>query len=841
MGKGFATRIVSIYDTETTNVNVKNNWYAFPVTFQVNTLRSSIEEYVPGKSDDIEIFRNVSDMVAYVMRVIDLGLHNGYVPIVCGYNLLFDMQPIMSALVDAIVEKYGFIDVDPCAQSSSNVYYIDFYGSDDSDATPLVRFWDTFHLEMGGLAAMGDTAGLEKLKGDWDYSLCRAPQTAITDEERGYASRDVQVIPAYLRYLIEANPWLTSTMLGTRVLTKTSLVRRMAENEIGKLSFIGDNGKKQQVGKLFMAACLRDLPKCYYDYALRKACFRGGFTFTSARWASVVVKNVASLDVVSMHHTFINGRYVPEGFAPVNKTVLQQMCEEIVSTPLDYVLDHYHKPFRNAINARIAFNNIRLKKGTPFEAEGIALAPRSKFGVMTRDMTEYQKSQAAQESERASRESGWRDRAVGAEFAFGKLYSAERVVMHLTEVELYAMSLVYEWDSMEVILGEGTLKWTRPPLYIVLQSHLLFKRKQDMKYINKKYREGVPYTEPIPDTIPKGIADGLREGRLTQGFVASYYQSTVKGMFNAIYGTQAQDLYKPSYSFDVRAGIEVNRMTVASPDNFKQPKRPKVMYNYGSRIVAGSRLHLVIAIILLYKELGGRVHVTGGDTDSLKVSCDEDVTDEDLVRALAPIADASKKAIDKASQRARELFPEQASDLEGVGSFDVEDCIDSKRYAYHMEAWNKSRISCDEQGHTHITCAGLPRPEHTYNYEKLSYDMLQNATPYEIFPLILGYNVFIYSNVSHTLQRTNPDFDDRFEGDVTDYTGHTHHVDVPQSVALYPCGRWLGQTSAPSNAENVAFLRRHYDREVDVRERFVGVRNVRVDDGKIYGEPFVEF
>ena len=69
---------------------------------------------------------------------------------------------------------------------------------------------------------MGRTCGLAKALGDWDYNLTRTPETPLTADEMHYAARDVQVIPAYLRYLIEANEWLEPDMLASTVLTKTS-------------------------------------------------------------------------------------------------------------------------------------------------------------------------------------------------------------------------------------------------------------------------------------------------------------------------------------------------------------------------------------------------------------------------------------------------------------------------------------------------------------------------------------------------------------------------------------------------------------------------------------------
>lgn len=97
---------------------------------------------------------------------------------------------------------------------------------------------------------MGETCGLPKAVGDWDYSLVRTPETPLTEEEMFYARRDVQVIPQYLQWLLRANHWLTPDMLGCRVLTKTSLVRQMARREIGGRRVTLQGGKKSHCNVL---------------------------------------------------------------------------------------------------------------------------------------------------------------------------------------------------------------------------------------------------------------------------------------------------------------------------------------------------------------------------------------------------------------------------------------------------------------------------------------------------------------------------------------------------------------------------------------------------------------
>lgn len=816
--------IAAAYDTETSNIQVsKNEWQAYTVCYQFNDLRCcDLVTYIAGASDNISIYRSASAALGYLLDLIQWGREEEVVPIVCGYNLLFDLQPLLFSLRAAF-------NMEVNAQSGTNVYTLDLY----QDKTHVLRFWDMFHLEMRGLAAMGQTAGLAKLDGSWDYDLIRTPETQLTQEEEAYAVRDVQVLPAYLKYLLAANEWLKPGDLGVRVLTKTSLVRQMAAYEIAPLRYNGAKGSRTLL-QTFMARCKEDLPACYYDYGLRKAAFNGGWTFTAALFASVVVRNVASLDVTSMHHTFINGSFIPEQFRPVNPGILRTMLDATFSTTVEQMLKTYHKPFTFAYHARVQFMNLRLKAGSPFEAFGIALIAKAKFLNRAENGADFGVNDAAQFAEKAAKMNGWKNRAVKPVFAFGKLYSAEMCELHISEYEAWAIAQVYDFDSFTPILGEATAKLTAPPDYVTLQSNILFERKQDMKHINKLYHEGEPYIEPIPGSIPEGIAQGLRAGELSNDFVASYYGSTVKGSFNSVYGTQAQDVLKPDYDVDESALINVDAESVLTPDNFfdRLPNKSKVMYTYGLRIVGRSRVHLVIAILLLWKTFGDSVKVTGGDTDSIKCSVPENITDEDLAKALEPLAIASKAAIDVTMQRVRRDWPSKASTLDKIGSFDIEECEKGKtRWAYHMEAWNKCRVSVGVNMHCHITAAGVSRPHGLYHIENYIDDMLKRDTPENVLPACVGYNVYVPAYLSHALQRTNPLPIERFVGDVIDYKGLTAHVDAPQAVALYPCGRWLGETNTPSNAENVYYLKQKYGREVRTDLRSLNMKD---------GEPHIE-
>lgn len=810
-------RIAAIFDTETTNIGEGAETRAYPILYIFNDLRDTpLESYTPD-TDDVRFYRRTSEALAYIDDLITYGRTRGYVPIIAAYNLMFDMQTLLLELAQSYT-----IEVN--AQTAASVYTLDLCIDDNV----VCRFWDTFYLEMGGLRAMGETCGLPKAVGDWDYSLVRTPETPLTEEELFYARRDVQVIPQYLQWLLRANHWLTSDMLGCRVLTKTSLVRQMARREIGGRRVTLQGGKKITLQRAFEMTCNQEFPKNYESYALRKACFRGGLTFTSAKTASVVVDNVASLDVTSMHHAFINGRRLPVKFAVAPPEILQIACERIVDTPLEDVLRNYSDPFRTGLHVAISFTNLRLRVNTCFADWGIAICPRSKFVRTLQADTDYSNNERAKTQENSIRAHGYVDSAVNPTFAFGKLYRADACILHVNEIELWNVAQVYEFDEMHVLYGEATAKTIVPPDYVTLQSNMLFARKTDVKNLIKHYTEGVPYAGDIPESIPEGIARDARAGTLSVKFLQSYYGSTVKGQFNGIYGTQAQDVMKADYRVTETGELEVDKSTVCTPENFakKRPKTPRVLYTYGMRIVAGSRMHLVIAMMLIYRRFGNRVTVTGGDTDSLKISCADDVADAELLDALEPLHAAIENAINLTMRRVRSTASGMASTLDHIGKFEIEDCGGATRYVEHVELWNKARVSLDMSGRVHVTCAGLPRPDGVYTIEDCIEDIMRMGHGFaETVRLSLGYDVLVDYEICHTLQRNRPHVGDRYVGTVTDYRGATCHVDAPEAIALYPSGRWLGESDKQANDENLTYMRNVYNRYVEVLPRELIVRD----------------
>lgn len=796
--------LAAVYDTETTNLEIVENGNtehrAFPVLFIVNDLRGRRIQDYNSEEDTIIFFRKSAEMLEYIDELIAWG-KGPHFPIVAAYNLMFDLQPIIYELS----KKYRLRIV---GQSSAKSYYVDVC---ENTGKTLLRFWDTWYLEQNGLAAMGRACGLPKATGDWDYTLIRTQETELTGEELHYAARDVQVIPEYLKWLLKTYSFLIEDDFGNTIFTSSSIVRKMADSQIGRRRF-GFQAREVRTADYFLGICRRELPRDYDNYALRRACVRGGLTFTAGEYAFREVRNVVSLDVASMHHLFINGSFVPVSFKPARRQDLQFYADYIVKMKIDDVLEDYYKPFPAAFHAKFRFYNMRLKENSPFLGWGIATLSQSRFSK--RAITDFGDNERNDAAETEIRRAGYYDRAKNARFALSKLFSADIAELFISEIELWIIAQVYDFDRFEAVSGELATNWILPPEYVSLQSNKLYEQKRELKKIKANYVEGLPYPTEISPLIQENISKGLSRGEVTASELDNYYETSVKGTFNGIFGSQLMDLFKPDFRFDGEQ-IVIDDKSKATPENFEQIrdnlKKPAVLYNYGLRIVGGSRLHLVIAISLLWKSFGTRIAIVSGDTDSLKIAVkDKRITDADLLNALWPLHKAATAAIDRAQLRNRQKFADLASSLDDIGVFQIEqiDNAGNTRFPRHFEAWNKARVSQRPDGTLQIVCAGFPRKTGDYSLEDFAAGLLRKGVPFEkMARCIFGFNTWYSSKICHYLERYVPAAADKIQMEITDYTGKTALVDEYQSIALYENGRLLCDLSQKTNLDTLEYLR----------------------------------
>lgn len=606
-------------------------------------------------------------------------------PIIAVYNLQFDFVSLEPVLLENGYELSSF-------GPNTNPFYIDVM----KDGEIVLRFWEVSRLCPQGLSVMGELAGLPKLNGEWDYSIYREPGSELTDEEKAYATRDTEVIQRYLQYIIKTNDFIKESDLGTRLLTQTGLVRLFGERVVGRKEL-----------RAFRAAAAQEEPEDEEVYRLRKACFRAGLTFTGGKNAGTVFEDVTSIDTISMHHSFILGRLVPRGFHKAEPKVLERAIENIFEMPVGKVLAQYEQPFGIAIHSRVRFKGLKIKAGSVFEAQGIGTLARGKFTQHV--IYDWEDGNSSEAAENRNRRAGFLDQGKGLKFAFGKLTEAQEATIFLTELEAWVMAQVYEWDSFEVIEGELTTRFQVPPTYILELDEHLYSNKSSMKSFLKGNDEA-----EVPEAI-KEAPRSVQEG---------YYLRTSKGMFNSVFGLVAMD----SHKFE---------------DEFSKSKSPSSWYAMGMRIAGGSRVHLVIAMVLIDSMFKGQFQILGGDTDSIKIS---GLTNDQIQEALQPLHEAITKAITITLDQAGI----DSSQFAGIGTFESEGTAELE-----IEVFNKNRLAWNGTSFE-LTAAGIPTPPNRPNLESALTSLASKYGPETVMEKIYGPNLEVDSSISCFLFPVRP-------------------------------------------------------------------------------------
>ena len=727
MNKKF--KLIGSFDTETSTPDPEHPIYSIVCLLQLRTWQKLS---APGKT---RLYSTPEELVDA------LPMNSEVTPIIAVYNLSFDFVSLAP-----VFEERGY-NLESFGPESSP-FYIDVMKGKEI----FLRFWEVSTLVPQGLEVMGELAGVPKLKGAWDYKKYREPYDPLTTEEKAYAIRDTEVIQVYLQHILKVNPFLRESDLGTRLLTQTGLVRLYGERVIGRKEV-----------RRFVSSAAREEPKTEASYRLRKACFRAGLAFTAGRNAGKIFENVVSIDTVSMHHSFILGRRVPVEFLQSAPKVIELAVQSVLSTSLEKVLENYDQPFKTAFNAKIRFTNLRLKKGSVFEQQGIATLARGK--ITERVAYEWEDGKSSESAENRNRLLGYHDKCEGYEFAFGKLVKAEEAELFLTETETWLMGQVYEWDKFEVLEGELSMRFQEPPAFILKLDEALYQNKKAMKIVLHGGES---------DLVPEAIKKAPRAVQ------EAYYKLSSKAQFNSVFGLCAMD----SHKFE---------------QEFKRTRSPKSWYTLGMRIAGGSRLHLALALMLLDQKYRGKFEVLGGDTDSIKLA---GLTNEQIQDALKPLHNAITQAIQKTLTTAGIDYKQ----FNGIGTFESEGTSELE-----VEVFNKNRLAWDGKSFQ-LTAAGIPTPADKANLEDALNALAKKYGAREVMENIYGPNLMVDKTLSCFLLPVKPQ--------------QRYYFDWAWATSLVPKSKMIGDLFSVEMASVRENLPRAYNpREISLENNIVIVRD----------------
>lgn len=794
MGKRSARkpyRIIGAYDSETTNMVSRESIYAFPITHQLGLINCPIEDVAPENVEQvcsIDIYRHAVDLYTRLDDIVCADLP--YVPVILCHNLSFDMYGLAPYL--------GGRDCKVLAKSQRKP--ITFTVLNDAGKPALV-IWDTLVFSRQSLERMGSDCGFRKAVGSWDYDKVRTPQTPLTDDETVYAKDDIYTLLVWVSWWLHRNPDIAPEMLGLNVVTKTGVVRMKRKQRFAKL------GKgRTNVGSRWLYQNRKEQPKNDDELFTMQAATRGGFVFCASRFASIPFELqgsgqcIAAYDATSQHPAQMVSHRYPTGFHETSAEVLKLAFDVIAAVPLSRILSNWSKPFVKAVYAAYTFTNLRPRAGSLYERFGIFPLASARFkSYANTEMDEDNGDVLFQDDKR--REMGYSDYAENPVFAFGKLVSADKCTVYLTELAIWEVARCYEWDELKAEKGYITGRFARPTDLSVISVMQFYKAKNAFKDARGEYLRAGSIADGS-NLRALGVADSvvtdMEKGLLSETDLdATYLQ--LKADLNSLYGIECTNEYRRDTVLTA-SGIEYT----GDIGLCNAPKNPKAWYQFGQRIVGWSRIAQICVMELLVPHVHG---VINGDTDSIKVLADESqLANIDIqLRKLAHAIDNGKR---DNCERVRKAYPALYDELQGIGHY-VREFVTYEFCA----AWNKAYCET-ENGHFNFTLAGLPtRDIYKRDGEELKLFALrlngfadslrsQGASFGEICDLLLSYNATYTHQITGLIARRFPSWGDLVNELVTDYQGNTSRVIEPHALALYPMQKTIGSFRFKENRDN---------------------------------------
>lgn len=541
-----------------------------------------------------------------------------------------------------------------------------------------IEFRDSYILSGYSLENTAKNLSKHKVSkkvGDLDYSLIRTYKTKLTEEEMGYCENDIAVVTAYIHEQIEQYGDITKIPL-----TNTGRVRDYVRNNC---YYSSKNHRKSNKGKYIRyRKIMNDLTLYKDEYIQLKRAFMGGFTHANAMYSGKVLRNVSSVDFTSSYPAVMLSEQFPmsRGKRIEIKTVKQ--------------LELYCQKFCLVFD--IQLTGVRSK----IEQENY-ISESKCFNLENPVINN------------------------------GRVFSADKLAMTITNVDYDIIKQCYEWDTIEVV------------------------------NVIRYYKNYLP--KPIIDSILI-----LYEDKTTlkgvEGKEVEYLLS--KGMLNSVYGMAVTDITRDDHIY--QEGWDVQPANVDEQiEKYNESKKRFLFYPWGVFVTAYARKNLWTGIIAI-----GNDYVYS-DTDSIKMLNYDKHTDyidwynNMITQKLYAMCDYY--GIDK-----KRLSPETIKGVEKmIGVWDYEGIYN------RFKTLGAKRYLVERDGKLELTVAGLPKSNGIkYMLEKCNGDIDK------VFNM---FNDDLYIPADRTGKMTHTYIDEPMEFMVKDYQGNETKVSVESGIHLENC------------------------------------------------------
>lgn len=320
--------------------------------------------------NDIYFYGRTMEQFTYVLDYLSehLGLNENKRLVIYVQNLSYDFQ---------FFRKNIHID---------NVFSV-------NSRTPIkvltngIELRDSYILSNKSLAGMGEEIGLPKLVGDLDYSKVRTPITPLTETEKGYNKRDVDILTPYIRNKMKEDGNITKIPM-----TSTGYVRNYVRKQCYK------KGNYTKYRKL-----MEYLTLSADEYKLLKRAFAGGFTHANPKYIGItIIEKMFSYDLTSSYPTVMLSEKFP--MSKVRYARVKSVSD------LEYLFKDYCCVFD------IQLDNVYMKKDVPDN-----ILSKSKCWNVTGSLENN-----------------------------GRIVSADSLCVSITNVDFEQLKLFYDFDVVKI-------------------------------------------------------------------------------------------------------------------------------------------------------------------------------------------------------------------------------------------------------------------------------------------------------------------------------------------------------------------------------------------------------
>ena len=684
------------FDTEATSVTDANGTYA--VLYNWDILELVDEPVIVNRNNVHECTvrhegRDCTSLYGYLNRLAADASEGDYIVKIAVHNLTYDYMYLREWLKDKETEI--------CCRNSTTILNI---------KVGNLVFFDTLAIFGYSLRVLGSNLGYGK--GDIDYSESIAPDTVLGENNVFYNHRDTDILMVGVCTSLLRRENVTLETLGTRILTKTGIVRTQdrLSPAIGGYPVRGKRRNRtiydddRFTVQRHLITNERDFMRWVSYSATRttetKGCFAGGVNLSNPAYIGKIVHDVHSYDLKSAYPAIMIGYRIPTG--PVDVTDVsryKRYLKRQIPDPVD-VMTLKTGFWRGTVR----FHNLQVDLEWSAHVQDVSI-------------TESMVLQNMRQSK-------------GVTYKDGCLYRADELVLTINSVIFFEMCVQCTWDDAEFIELTIYMSADEPTRYMSLRTLHHYREKSACKAISKG--RGDVDGAFLAGYISTDEYSRLKEGNVEQGWMDSF-TLLHKSNLNSLYGIMVTSPVHDEYYLDDDAMIASEHGPY--PTEFR---RDAMMWREAGVMVAEMNRYKIVYMCALLVSSG--VDVLYADTDSIKFTgIDKAIADglfADLHGRIEELNTARVTDLYRSIERSShgceraDLDGTVTDDIRNLGKLDYEGTyrdfvtFGHKKYGYGDGTWWRYR------------CSGYK----TSVLESFS-DQLVRDGLYDVAPLIvLGYD-----------------------------------------------------------------------------------------------------